>query len=100
MPGFFVTARDSDTHGALRTAIGSADLLLSATAHHGYPTAQCRRGAGDQPKFVGTFADKDRSTLLPGFEFQGAARISASHRQGDPMSRPMNRLEKEEKIEK
>ena len=90
----------SDTNGALRTAIGSAGLLLSATAHHGHPTAQCRCGAGDHPKFVGTFPDKDRSTLLPGFEFQGATRLSASHWQGDPTSRPMNSLDKEEKTEK
>jgi len=48
----------------------------------------------------GTFPDQDHSALLPGLQSQGAARLSAGHRQGDPTPRFMKRLDKDEKLEK
>jgi hypothetical protein len=43
--------------------------------------------------------DQDHTALLPGLKSQGAARLSAGHRQGDPAPCTMKTLDNEEKEE-
>ena len=88
-----------ETHGALRAALRPAGLLPSAAAHHGDPATQCRCGARHHPGFVGPCPYQDHTALLPGLKSQGATRLSAGHRQGDPTPCTMKRLDNEEKEE-